>query len=107
MRALIEREVVTPEPDEAACLRFYERNRQRFRSGDLYEAAHILSLKDLDFARRFFDIGEVKYWHITSIAGPHVRPLMPALVRLDRVLTRLPVVKLMAWIFTFELKSKK
>lgn len=42
MRALIEREVVTPEPDEAACLRFYEQNRQRFRSGDLYEAAHIL-----------------------------------------------------------------
>lgn len=42
MRALIEREVVTPEPDEAACLRFYEQNRQRFRSGDLYEAAHVL-----------------------------------------------------------------
>ena len=42
MRALIEREVVTPEPDEAACRRFYEQNRQRFRSGDLYEAAHIL-----------------------------------------------------------------
>lgn len=42
MRALIEREVVTPEPDEAACLRFYEQNRPRFRSGDLYEAAHIL-----------------------------------------------------------------
>lgn len=42
MRVLIEREVVTPEPDEAACMRFYEQNRQRFRSGDLYEAAHIL-----------------------------------------------------------------
>jgi len=42
MRALIEREVVTPEPDEAACLRFYEQNRARFRSGDLFEAAHIL-----------------------------------------------------------------
>ncbi|XSC45360.1 peptidylprolyl isomerase [Bradyrhizobium sp. RDT10] len=42
MRALIEREVATPEPDEAACLRFYEQSRQRFRSGDLYEAAHIL-----------------------------------------------------------------
>ena len=42
MRALIEREVITPEPDEAACLRFYEQNLQRFRSGDLYEAAHIL-----------------------------------------------------------------
>ena len=42
MRALIEQEVVTPQPDEAACLRFYEQNRARFRSGDLYEAAHIL-----------------------------------------------------------------
>lgn len=42
MRALIEREVVTPEPDESACRRFYEQNRARFRSGDLYEAAHIL-----------------------------------------------------------------
>lgn len=42
MRTLVEREVVTPEPDEAACRRFYEQNRQRFRMGDLYEAAHIL-----------------------------------------------------------------
>lgn len=42
MRTLVEREVTTPEPDEAACRRFYEQNRQRFRSGDLYEAAHIL-----------------------------------------------------------------
>ena len=42
MRELIEREVVTPEPDEASCRRFYEQNRDRFRAGDLYEAAHIL-----------------------------------------------------------------
>ncbi len=42
MRALIEQEVTTPAPDEATCLRFYEQNRERFRTGDLYEAAHIL-----------------------------------------------------------------
>jgi peptidyl-prolyl cis-trans isomerase C len=42
MRALVEREVVTPEPDDASCLRYYQQNRQRFRSGDLFEAAHIL-----------------------------------------------------------------
>lgn len=42
MRTLVEREVATPEPDEAACWRFYEQNRQRFRSGDIYEVAHIL-----------------------------------------------------------------
>jgi len=42
MRALVEREVKTPEPDEAACRRFYEQNISRFRLGDLYEVAHIL-----------------------------------------------------------------
>jgi len=42
MRALVEREVKTPEPDEATCRRFYEQHLQRFRTGDLYEAAHIL-----------------------------------------------------------------
>jgi ubiquinone/menaquinone biosynthesis C-methylase UbiE len=72
-----------------------------------WEKAHILSLKDLQFARRFFDIGEVKYWHITSIAGPHMRPLMPMLFGLDRVLTSLPLIRLLAWIFTFELKSTR
>jgi peptidyl-prolyl cis-trans isomerase C len=42
MRTLIEREVVTPQPEETVCRRFYEQNQMRFRSGDLYEAAHIL-----------------------------------------------------------------
>lgn len=42
MRELVDREVVTPEPDEAVCRRFYEQNSARFRSGDLYEVAHIL-----------------------------------------------------------------
>jgi peptidyl-prolyl cis-trans isomerase C len=42
MRALIEREVATPEPDEASCRRFYDQNQVRFRTGNLFEAAHIL-----------------------------------------------------------------
>ncbi len=42
IRALIEHEVVTPEPDEESCRRFYDRNRSKFRSPDIYEAAHIL-----------------------------------------------------------------
>lgn len=42
IRALIEREVPVPEPNEAACRRYYEQNRRRFRSADIYEAAHIL-----------------------------------------------------------------
>ncbi|MFM9846832.1 MAG: peptidylprolyl isomerase [Hyphomicrobiaceae bacterium] len=42
IRALMEQEVSTPAPDEAACRRYYQHNLQRFRSADLYEAAHIL-----------------------------------------------------------------
>ena len=41
-RALIEREVVVPRADEATCRRYYEQNRRRFCTPDLYEAAHIL-----------------------------------------------------------------
>jgi peptidyl-prolyl cis-trans isomerase C len=42
IRTVIAREVQTPEPDEASCRRFYEQNLKRFRSPDLFEAAHIL-----------------------------------------------------------------
>lgn len=70
-----------------------------------WEKAHILSLKDLCYARRFFDVGEVRYWHITSIATPHFPALASSFEAIDRALTRLPLVRLMAWIFTFELKK--
>ena len=39
--ALFEREVQTPEPDEAACQRFFAANRERIRGGDLFETSHI------------------------------------------------------------------
>jgi peptidyl-prolyl cis-trans isomerase C len=41
-RALVEREVVVPRADDATCRRYYEQNRRRFRTPDLYEASHIL-----------------------------------------------------------------
>ena len=42
IRALIEGEVAVPQPDPQTCHRYYEQNRRRFRSPDIYEAAHIL-----------------------------------------------------------------
>ena len=42
MRQLIEQEVLTPEPGEAECRRYYDNNPARFRSTDLYEASQIL-----------------------------------------------------------------
>jgi peptidyl-prolyl cis-trans isomerase C len=39
---LLAREAPTPEPTDAECRKFYETHLERFRSGDLVEAAHIL-----------------------------------------------------------------
>lgn len=55
IRELFEREVVTPEPDEDNCLRYYESNRARFRSAAIYEAAHILIAADRRDAPAFRD----------------------------------------------------
>lgn len=51
IRQLLEREITVPEADEETCRRYFENNRRRFRSPDLFEAAHILfaaSPKDQD-----------------------------------------------------------
>lgn len=68
-----------------------------------WEKAHILSLKDLTFARRFFDVGEIKFWHPTAYIGGKFPSVLPMLDRLDRVLEKTPLLQLMAWTWTFEL----
>jgi peptidyl-prolyl cis-trans isomerase C len=42
IRQLIAREISTPKADEATCRRYFELNRQRFRSPEIVEARHIL-----------------------------------------------------------------
>lgn len=42
MRALVERDVQVPTADEAACQRYYDQNRAKFRSAPLYAVRHIL-----------------------------------------------------------------
>lgn len=42
VRTLVEQEVKAPRADEATCRRFYDANRKRLRTPDLYEVRHIL-----------------------------------------------------------------
>jgi len=42
IRQLLEAEVKTPEPDEASLRRYYDNNRRRFVSPEIFEASHIL-----------------------------------------------------------------
>lgn len=68
-----------------------------------WEKAHILSLKDVKFAKRFFETGEIRYWHVIGYAGAVVKPLAKPLDVIDSVLEKVPYFNRMAWMFTFEL----
>lgn len=77
-----------------------------------WEKNHILSIKDIRFAKRFFEVEEVRFWHLCSIVAaclhkqPAVQNIALAMFNLiDRVLTKVPGVRLMAWQFTFVLKK--
>ena len=68
-----------------------------------WEKAHILNLKDLNFASRFFLVSNIKFWHITEYIGAKIKFLKPFLSFLDPMLEKIPLIKRLAWIFTFEL----
>lgn len=42
VRALVEQQVAAPTADDIVCRRYYDNNRARFRSPDLFEVRHIL-----------------------------------------------------------------
>ena len=72
-----------------------------------WEKAHILSLSDVTFAERFFDIGDLNYWHVVGYAAGKFPILTLPLELIDRVLEKIPYVQRMSWIFTFELVKRK
>lgn len=69
-----------------------------------WEKAHILSLKDVRFASRYFDIEDVKYWHITGYLGGRFPKLLPAADRFDRALERIPLLNRLSWMFSFVMR---
>lgn len=46
VRMLVARDVVTPQPTDAECRRYFETNRRHFKSPALYEVRHILLAAD-------------------------------------------------------------
>lgn len=72
-----------------------------------WEKSHILNLDDVAFARRFFHLGELRFWHMTSYAAAFAPRLLGLLDAVDRLLVRVPWIQRMAWIFTFELLARE
>lgn len=70
-----------------------------------WEKAHILSFKDIKFAKRFFVVDEIKFWHVIGYVGGKFPFLLPVLDKIDIFLEKIPFVQKWSWIFTFELKK--
>jgi SAM-dependent methyltransferase len=75
-----------------------------------WEKHHILGLGDLRLARKFFEVRDVRYWHLFSLWAMAFRK-SPALFEkalrsldwVDSIAMSIPGLQLMAWQFTFEL----
>jgi SAM-dependent methyltransferase len=72
-----------------------------------WEKSHILSLSDINLAKKYFLLDKMNFWHILSYLGFISKKLLPILNFIDNILTKIPYVQLMSWIFTFELKKRK
>jgi ubiquinone/menaquinone biosynthesis C-methylase UbiE len=75
-----------------------------------WEKHHILSMKDVRFASKFFKVNSVKFWHITSFAAAFFgskKWMLVILNGVDDLLTKIPVIRLLSWQFIFELEKER
>lgn len=75
-----------------------------------WEKDHILSHKDVRFAKNFFNVENIKYWHLFAIGAVAFRnnqkifdKAAKMLDKVDKFALKIPGFRLMAWQFTFEL----
>ncbi|MEO5580666.1 MAG: class I SAM-dependent methyltransferase [Gemmatimonadaceae bacterium] len=74
-----------------------------------WEKKHILTMRELKFARRWFGVENVRFFLMASPLatllpeGPIRRGFLTAGHALDALLTRIPGVQLLSWQFAFEL----
>ena len=68
-----------------------------------WEKSHILSYRDIRFAKRFFLVKNIKHWHLLSILGAYIPRLLSLFNFIDKIIMRIPLIKLSSWMFTFEL----
>ena len=72
-----------------------------------WEKAHILGLKDLKFAERFFILGDFKFWRVLSYIAGKFPLLRKPTDLLDRFLQIAPFLKGWRRRLLYELKKRK
>ena len=84
-------------------IKLYRRLTPQMRSK--WEAQHILSYRELRFARHFFQVTNVRHFMLMTLWGFYLPPLLPVFRKIDSLLLSIPLLKLMSWMFTFELRK--
>jgi SAM-dependent methyltransferase len=88
-------------------IKLYRRMTPQYRTD--WEAEHILSMRDVRFAERWFSVENLRFFCMAAPLGALMPsgPLRRAVIgvghSIDSVLTRTPVVRLWSWQFMFEL----
>lgn len=76
-----------------------------------WETEHILSKKDIELAKQYFDKVEIKFFHLAALAAVPFRNLpgfhfiLTLLEKIDAVLLRLPLIKWLSWQMVFILSQ--
>jgi ubiquinone/menaquinone biosynthesis C-methylase UbiE len=74
-----------------------------------WEVEHILSVQDLDTSRRYFDLVEPRFFHLTALASVPLRrtrffkPVLGVLNRIDRLLLKSSAIGKYGWMMVFVL----
>jgi len=88
-------------------IQLYRRRTPELRTE--FEAQHILSLKDVERSRKWFDVADIRYHLMAAPLAtflPEGAPRRAGIAlghAIDAVATRIPLLQRWAWIFTFEL----
>lgn len=90
---------------------FYRRMTPHLRTR--WEMEHILTKKDIELAKKYFDKVEIKFFHLATLMAVPFRNLsvfnsiLRPLERVDSVLLRLPILRWLAWQTVFILSKPK
>ena len=78
-----------------------------------WEMHHILSKKDIDRARKYFNTVDMKFFHLVSMGAvpfansPLFKPALSILEQVDNVLLRVPLMQWLSWQIVFTLSNPK
>ncbi len=87
--------------DDNPLIKLYRARTPAMRT--VWETAHILSYKDLVFASRFFQVKNIRHWHLFSILGAWMPAALSLFDAMDAAVLHAPFIRRMSWMFTFEL----